>query len=512
MIKVPLLSTLNLGEKFKVWRQYQNYAVHQIVNEEKEFLVQVQPTGSGKSLCYVAAAHILPGRTLILTSFKGLQDQLQKDFGLYILMGRGSYKCRNPKSPGTCEDGVCRSGGFCPYSTENAKGYGCRYLQAIRDSNKSKIVVTNYAFWIANRHKRGKLGDFDLLVCDEAHIIHNYVLDHISVTIKPKDTKGIVDWPSPGKDFDYYIEWMKRFYKVVAHRVKDIKLLGKVAKNSSLIKLQHRLVNIPIINKSNWVIEHTGDRIKSGMIRPTDIIQKYVFNSIPRTLLTSATIDRHSCEQMGIVESNSTYTEFQSNFPVARRPIYSLNTVRVDHRMSLEDQRQWLRVIDKIISDRLGLRGIIHTISYDRCKYVMEHSEYREFMMTHTSKNLRKVVEEFKTCTEKFILVSPSVVTGWDFPYDECRYQVVGKIPFPNLRSTIDKARKEVDPEYGMLLALQNLIQICGRGMRHADDSCETFITDGHARWFLGQMSKYAPNWFKAAVAKVDSVPEPMNF
>ena len=106
------------------------------------------------------------------------------------------------------------------------------------------------------------------------------------------------------------------------------------------------------------------------------------------------------------------------------------------------------------------------------------------------------------------ILVSPSVVTGYDFPYDECRFQIVGKLGFPDTRDPIMKARIKKDPDYSSYLAMQSLVQSSGRGGRATDDWCETFIIDDNAKWFLWKFKHFAPDWFMRAYTRLQFVPK----
>jgi ATP-dependent DNA helicase DinG len=100
------------------------------------------------------------------------------------------------------------------------------------------------------------------------------------------------------------------------------------------------------------------------------------------------------------------------------------------------------------------------------------------------------------------VLVSPALTTGYDFPYGECEYQVIAKIPFADMRDPVTKARTLVDPLYPMYVAMQELVQMVGRGMRAADDQCETFVCDGHAAWFLSKHLNLAPQWFRRALRR----------
>ena len=91
--ELPPPSALGLPAKFSSWRPFQVEGVlrateagspqHPELEEEisRRFQVFNMPTGSGKSLVYTATATLRPGRTCILTSTKGLQRQLDQDFG-----------------------------------------------------------------------------------------------------------------------------------------------------------------------------------------------------------------------------------------------------------------------------------------------------------------------------------------------------------------------------------------------------------------------------------------------
>ena len=73
-------SAFGLPKKFDQWRKNQDDAVCSIISNEKRYITQVCPTGFGKSLNYVAAAVLKGGRSVLITSTKGLQTQLLKDF------------------------------------------------------------------------------------------------------------------------------------------------------------------------------------------------------------------------------------------------------------------------------------------------------------------------------------------------------------------------------------------------------------------------------------------------
>jgi Rad3-related DNA helicase len=177
-----------------------------------------------------------------------------------------------------------------------------------------------------------------------------------------------------------------------------------------------------------------------------------------------------------------------------------------------EGYRTWLQRIDQIIGPRLNRKGIIHTVSYKRAQLVLENSEYRTNMMSHNSKNTKNVVEAFKKSDPPAILVSPSMDTGWDYPNDEVRWMIVGKLPWPDTRPVVMKARKDKDPEYMSYLTMQALVQMSGRAMRHEKDWAEVIVIDDSLGWFLKQHGEFAPKWFREAIRWVSTIPDPISF
>ena len=77
-----------------------------------------------------------------------------------------------------------------------------------------------------------------------------------------------------------------------------------------------------------------------------------------------------------------------------------------------------------------------------------------------------------------------------------CEYIVVGKLPYPDTRSPIMKARSADDPEWTSFMAMETMIQEAGRGTRSASDRCEVFVIDDSISWFIQKYGKFAPDWF----------------
>src|SRR5438552_1565175 len=259
----------------------------------------------------------------------------------------------------------------------------------------------------------------------------------------------------------------------------------------------------------DWVIASGAKGVPLSPLWPAPYAQGSLFLGIPRVMLTSATVRPRTLSLLGIQSEEVEIEDCPSTFPVQNRLVTHIPTVRLNHRSSETDVLLWVMRMDQIIGRRLDRKGIIHTVSYDRARLILERSQYKDLMLTHRAGGVAYAVSQFKRAKAPSVLVSPSVTTGVDFPDDECRYQIIAKVPFPEVRSTLVRARTEADPEYGLYLAMQSVVQAAGRGVRSQTDWCETYIVDDMWTWFYGRNQGMAPRWFREAVRRSVVIPLP---
>ena len=188
-MNLPPPYVFSLPDKYTDWRPLQDIAVDSILDCDDRFQVLTCPTGFGKSLVYMAAAQIVSGRTMILTSTKGLQTQLMSDFGdvegVCDIRGRSNYPCRlNTKL--TCDMGLCMFGLKCSMREDG----GCAYFDRLREAKFSKVVITNYAYWMAQNEYSDGIGEFDMLILDEAHSAPDHLIDHLGVVFQKTNPLG----------------------------------------------------------------------------------------------------------------------------------------------------------------------------------------------------------------------------------------------------------------------------------------------------------------------------------
>ena len=487
---------------FPSWRPGQENIITNMLHSPFHYHVSVVPTGGGKSISYMAAAMMTRGRSLVLTSTKGLQDQLAHDFDglIAIIKGKSAYKCKSSGNTWSCKTGSCQWGYQCPY-----KEAGCEYHDAIRAANKARIVVTNYSFWMSNKPET--LGPFNLLIMDEAHDAAEHLLGSLSMEITREEVYGIAHWPSPTSSAHTLYEWVKVLKGIVDDMVKKKK--GGERGKFRFLSLQQKLVILDQIWMDNWVVEHHGKSITWDAIWPAPLAQSYLFRQIPKVIMTSAFVTKADLMMLGIKDDTETeYVEYPSTFPVAHRPVYFIPTARMDRNITDAGMNAWANRIDQIIGSRFGWKGLIHAVSYDRSRRICNFSMYKEFMLNHNDGATADVVSRFKESDPPCILVSPSMVTGYDFPYDLANWQIISKVAFPDSRPLVMKARQRINPDYGCYIALKQLVQATGRICRAPDDWGDTFIIDSHFGWVKNKYKHLLPKWWVESVKEVSIIPQ----
>lgn len=563
MSYTPSPAEFGAPSKYVEWRDGQDNLFWDILDSKTRFSIHNAPTGMGKTVAYISAALAQGKRVVVITESKALQDQIAKDFGcigLFDMRGLQNFICHAMAEGGeyekmwskkwgkpTCDIGPCTGGIRC-----DLKDNGCDYFDAYRRACKERLVSTNYAYWIAiNKYGQG-IGDFDILVLDECHEAMQQLSSAMSVEFNAKDFKELKTKPPK---LDAKMQVWRMWGRTQLHRVqgkldffaRGAKVGGTVdglatfVADSDLpdaieLKMWKQLEGkCTTLSEStdDWVVDRdeSSGNIRIAPVWVSDYAEGYLFQHIKRVVMLSATVRPKIAELMGIAPEDYSFYEYPSTFPVVRRPLYWIKTVTLNHKATEYDMEQWASRIDDILYPRLDRKGIIHTVSFTRQRYLLENSIFRELMHVNSSGNTRDVVKLFREAAPPAILVSPSVGTGFDFPYDAARYQIIGKVPFRDTRGSILQAQLQTDPDYSNYLTSQDLVQIYGRVNRAPDDLSETFIVDDSIEWLVSRYSgwhydrgvgyfnmreprigydSFFPYYFLEAFQRLDYIPEPL--
>lgn len=529
-IIIPSPKKLGLPKKFSQWRPGQEKAIEAFLSKKALVTGVQQPTGSGKSVSYISAALISKRVTVILTATKALQDQMMGDFatlGVVDIRGQNAFKCDLDKRY-SVEYGPCKTASFDCDLKKPVDGNPplCEYYGNLYRAKSSRIILTNYFWWFThNNHLQDSfwnLGEIDCLVMDEADTAISCLYSYLQINVDTKGLQKTLDMECPG-DKAGTEKWRLWATNALAYVTSKLKVLAeevggmthasfnphKMDRIKELYSAQQALSQLSTMS-GTWHVGRDKDKLTFDPVTPDkDQIHALMFGNAKRIYATSATICPTTLDLLKVDKFD--FIEGGLGCSPERRPVIHVRTLKVDYKTPATDMKGlWTRRIDDIIKHRLDRKGIIHTVSYDRAEILRENSSHRGLMYFHKPWNLQEVVAEFKATHAPAILVSPSLTHGYDFPYDECRYQIIGKLPFPNTSIPTMKERVKAMPELVDYLTMQSIEQMVGRGNRAPDDFCETFIVDDHILWWYPKNKKLATSGFRDSVKLgVIVVPKP---
>ena len=195
-----------------------------------------------------------------------------------------------------------------------------------------------------------------------------------------------------------------------------------------------------------------------------------------------------------------------STFDPARRPIY-LHPIAAMSRKNEEHARPAIAdAIQKVVEKHREARILIHTVSYSLNNFLEDmlrqsDSLYR-IVTYHSAGEKQRAIDNYLSLASS-VFLAPSLDRGIDLPEDDCRVIVVCKVPFPSLGDKQVSARMHTKggQQWYAVRTVRSLVQMTGRGMRSADDFCESYILD---KLFLENIWKrhrnLVPRWWADAL------------
>jgi Rad3-related DNA helicase len=505
-------------DRYPSLRGSQEEALLQALTPGKRFTTLCMPTGSGKSLLAVALAQLSGLRTVILVDTKAQQSQYRDQLGVYLypemsdLRGKGNYPCRIAPEL-TFPDAPCHDGYKCVWKDTA----GCQWYRAVGEAGNAQIVVMSYAMWLSMPVTLDEeIGSFDLLICDEADTLFDVLESQLAAELGSYEWKALC----PTDPFPFADTPLPELQDWAAKHIDSIQIRSRSSRGKMRVRYERLLDALITVRDAdeNWVMEWhpSGNSFVVTPIWPGDYADR-VWKGMDRIVLMSGTITPKTVQMLRLTDEDCDFYSYPSAVEVWRRKVTviaaggSMQARRVD-------DTAWPMVVDQILARRQDRRVIVHTHSYKRRDTFMIRSRFRETLLSHAKSDLELVLAKYRSTPPPVVLVSPSLERGYDFPGDACRTSIVVKVPFPDGRSEVMKARKKRDPEYPDYVTMKTLEQKLGRHIRGVDDWGEGFIADTDFVWFWKRAKKFAGEAFRQSVewqgggrpVVVDLIPEPM--
>jgi Rad3-related DNA helicase len=407
----------------------------------------------------------------------------------------------------------------------------CTYYHQKWISMKSSHTIYNYKYFLSDLFFSSGINKRKLLILDEAHTLEseissfkNFILNKDNINRffpklnlpenKPFDIETNIDFcTNLKKQFSDFIDSAERLIENSKTKrdinITDRNLIDAIAyeKNLSLFleDLQY--------NKDNWLVTNIiksdrDNKITKIKIEPLDVSNyfKDIFDKGMISLLMSATIlsKDNLCNSIGLKNDKVKFIKVEeSEFSIENRPIYLMNVAWLNARTMNQSLPQISKVIDNLLSVHKNDKGIIHTTSYSQLQFIKNNiSKENSSRLIESNPKIDRnemILKHFQSI-KPTVLISPSMFLGVDLKDDLSRFQIIVKVPYPDLTDKRISVLKQRNPKWYEWNTILRLVQAYGRSVRNSEDYANTYILDSNISYILKNGKDMIPKWFSEAI------------
>ncbi len=525
--------------------------VDAFINKGYRHVILEAPTGVGKTVIaqtiHRVIERLLSGerwRTTVTTTTKGLQQQYERDTKAYDLKGKTNYTCPyGNEHYGTlgckqyCANKMCRPKMECPY-----------VLTRNTWTNASNWRITNSAMLIKMCPSLACMPDkrANMMVFDECHKMPETLLSHSEI-LMDHNLLDIINTFNGGISPVYRIaeevslNLYTSFHNSLGKLVKfPEELMEKVSEAKEglmafleFIEIKAREVTDSVVQEKCFrIIENCqrwqacADILGSGVrdfivqnvdndkrlilfkpVAPADVVQYSLYRKADYFLHMSATIcglDAYA-KIMHLEEGEYITISMPHPIPLPQRKIYFAPVARMTGNTDTEDKLgPMVRGISQIAELHPNQNGLIHTASYKLAEALMMRSPLRNRMLI--GRDRRTTMEALALSArhgQGIIVLSPSMVEGYDLKGDLCNWQVIAKVPYGFLGDPLIKYMADKYKGSYLRDAVLSVVQASGRVVRGVDDNGTTYILDEAFDTLITKGAQYIPQWYLEAIEGV---------
>lgn len=512
-----------------------NFVIDSVQQGKKNILIDA-PVGIGKSFAammiidYFMTKKKLPKFDLI-TNSKILQSQYFEDFDfINNLWGANNYACNRYEC--SCETGKELA------KLNQSKCEDCPYDEAKEWYFGGQVGLTNYHMFILYSLFLPHLyeaRESRVLIVDEAHEMESVLCDFITIKLS-KPILKLMGLPQAlqikyGSKFKA-IKNMPQLVDLIENElIPDLEIHKKRIKKSELGKeelkrlerLEGNLTKYKFFvdkyeqDSNNWVLEIEDNKsnpnknmngVTELTVQPVwsgNFLKEYIWDRYDHVIMMSGTIldlDMF-CHLNGMKPEETSYLSMNMPFPKNNRKIFYMPVAKMNYSNKHQAIEMYIPQIKKILKKNKDHKGIIHTVNYEIARWIQEKIQ-DDRLIFHDSSTRDLALRQHYASEDPTVLVSPSMFTGVDLKDDYSRFQLILKMPYPNLGSEKIKKRKDSMEEWYMWRTVADVVQAYGRSVRNYDDWAETWILDASFDSLLNYGSYYMPSWFHEAIYRVN--------
>lgn len=430
----------------------------------------------------------------------------------------------------------------------------CPYIKSLRGALKHNHVISNYDYLYIAGNYAGILPERELLILDEAHNLEKKIMQLITVTLNRKTIyrdyemdifDGITEHNMTLKDINepkYWIGICDKLVSIVSNRlnnhidneysdVDNSIILNQLLENDDVVKNYKKDIEkydklIKSLREERWIIELPtkkdilsdtsylsnakvkGLTVEFKPLTISDYTESLFHFGEIRLFMTGTLGDKNKfCNWLGI-DPNETYYIYQkSPFPVENRPIIRDYAGKMSGKNKTTNEPNWknedalLKIYD-ILEEHKDEKGVIHVSSNQQAWWIRnELAPYtRRFFKIAYGKTREQSISDFEEDEGNMVLIGAGIKDGVDFKGDKCRFQILFKMPFPNLGGAQVNIRKRYDLVWYIYQTVMPLMQAYGRGIRDESDYCTTYVLDSDFESLINDYGFLFNEYFLEAV------------
>lgn len=445
------------------------------------------PVASGKSAIaqcisrWVSATKKSKAITLAPTNM--LVAQYLKDYPrLPALHGAASYLCqtvdasvkvRKAKKLGLCKDSSCK--GCREYTRDRRRIYAVPY------------ALANYHTFLAN--KLAKV--FGTVIADEAHTLVPILASLGSSRLWRHKLPPGHRWPEDLDSTSKLVCWLGTLPEELRQTSKSLSHFIQAAESDKYIFRR-------------GLAEYEGEDEECLTLVPLYLTEEpglFFTPSTRKVILMSATISPADVEQLGLGLRRVRYITASSSIPPESRPLISVtNSPSLAYREQEANLPETVRIISEILARYPLDKGLLHA-PYSLAQLLRRTDlGANSRIIFHDKKNKKEVYTRFRMSKEPLVLVASGMYEGVDLPFDEGRFQVVTKIPFPSLAEPAVLHRSRQEPAWYTWETVKLVRQAVGRICRGPEDWGHTYILDYPNFRRIYSNKDFWPGWEQEAV------------
>ncbi len=505
------------------------------------------------------------GGAFMITAQKALQDQYEHDFPapqIEILKGRANYPCTHAEATVSMHAGkaVCHQNnkaillacidalGAEPYLEEDEEGnvesplaaatqlrlppelHYCPYWKQLQKCNDSKLTLFNFSSFLFQRRMK-RFQHRALMLIDEGHNIESQLMNFVTVELTGWALSIIgvtIDREITRKD--QFIDWLleKNVVRLIDSQLRmldeggsskdaDLRQMEKV----ELLSLQDKLkIFMSNLDRTEWILEtidyktRRGDPTRKIMARPLYakvFAEELLFRHADRVVIFSATILNMAlwAKNLGIDPSEVEHIVTPCEFPSENRPLHlefvgNMGAKHFSPKRNPDNptQPKFVAKIKQLLDRHAGQRGVIHSHSFALTNVLRDDVASPRFLFQADFGGDKQLMMSALASVDDAVIVAPAMHEGFDFRGSLARFQIIAKVPWPDLGDKIVSERANRDDNfYGWLTCLK-IVQSYGRIVRSKNDWGYCYIIDSGFKYFFSKHGRMLPPWFKDAISR----------